>query len=254
MFRVIVSIAFTYLNFHEMLTLGERISEILRRAFSSNEFMVDQLAKLQAACDKLMKAFQRTMGSAYTEQLAALDRARDDAFSSLTGFFDGMVKMKSKPQIVKAAKELLAIIEKHDRGLYRFGYARESAALYALEKELSEEGPTQLLAALGATELFEELKVSSKAFEGTYQSKIAEKGVKDYPVAAAAARDVIYRLNCLLTVADVFANDDPQTYTKCAGELNETITGIMTPARSRKTAQENVAAAALEKEKELTTA
>jgi hypothetical protein len=61
-------------------------------------------------------------------------------------------------------------------------------------------------------------------------------------------------MNCHLTVADVFANDDPQTYTKCVGELNETISGIITLARSRKTAQENVAAAALEKENELTAA
>jgi hypothetical protein len=244
MFRVILSIAFTYLNFHEILTLGERICEILKRSFPSNQYILDQITKLQAACDKLMKAFQRSASSSYTEQLANFDQARDSSFRSLIGFLDGMAAVVSKPATAQAATELLTIIEKHDRGLYRFGYARESAALFALEKELSEEGPTLLLAQLNATEMFDELKANAKAFEDMYQSKITEAGVKDYPLAAAAARDIIYRLNCLLTVADTFAYDEPQTYKNCAGELNETITGIMTPARSRKTAQENVAAKA----------
>lgn len=239
MFRVFLLLAFSYLNFQELLTIAERLIEIFRRRFAGNEFIASQLTKLDSACDKLMKSFQKSAGSTFTSQLAEKDLERDKSFRSLVKYLDGMSAVESKPVLAVASQVLLAIIDKHDRGLYRFGYARESAALYALQKELSLESSAQLLADAGATELFEDLKVKASAFENLYQSKINEAGVKDYPQLSEAARDIMYRLNCILTCGDAIAYDSPQEYDQGIREINQAITDIMTPARSRSTRQEN---------------
>jgi hypothetical protein len=242
MFRVFLSLAFSYLNFQELLTFAERLIEIFKRRFAGNEFIVSQLTMLEAACDKLMKAFQKCAGSAFTSQLAEKDTSRDKSFRSLVKYLDGMSAVESKPVLAGASQALLTIIDKHDRGLYRYGYARESAALYALEKELSLDSSAQLLADAGATELFEELKVKAREFEDLYQSKINDAGVKDYPLLSETARDITYRLNCLLTCGDAIAYDNQKEYDQGIRETNQAITDIMTPARARSTRQENSSA------------
>jgi len=241
MFKVLIALAYSYLNLQELLTIAERIAEILKRKFVSEPIsepiIAKQIDKLYEACEILMKVFQRSAGNTFTEQLSLKDMARDHAFRTLVGNLDGIAMITKKPEASQAAKDLLNIIAKHDRSLYRFGYARESAALYALQKELSQEGPTLLLKTAGATELFDDVKTTAKEFEDLYQSKLGD--IKTYPETAAAAREIIYRLNFLLTYTDVRTNDEPQMFEKCADELNMAINDIMTPARARNTRQDN---------------
>lgn len=240
MFRVLVDFAHSYLSMHELLTAGSRLSGILDRGFSDSPFIGAQLPKLNQATDNLKQAFQRTAGSDYTEELAQFDRARDAAFRSLVGYLDGMAAVVVKPEISKPSAELLGIIEKHDRSMYRFGYARESAALSGLLSELSQDTAQSLLQQAGAIELTDALRDATKAFEDTYQAKIAEESTKNYPEAAAAAADIVYRLDALLMYADVLAVDEPKRYRTVAEELNQTITEIQAPARARATRGERL--------------
>jgi len=63
---------------------------------------------------------------------------------------------------------------------------------------------------------------------------------KNYPESAQSARDVIYRLECLLIMVDTIAHDTPDTWRFAAEELNQAITDIMAPARARATRGEKV--------------
>jgi len=63
---------------------------------------------------------------------------------------------------------------------------------------------------------------------------------KNYPESAQSARDIAYRLECLLIMVDIIAHDAPDTWRFAAEELNQAITDIMTPARARVTRGEKV--------------
>lgn len=239
MFKVLNGLALSYLNVRELLTLAQRVVEVVQRAFASVPFLMDQSERLKVDVEALSTAFQKSLGSEFTEKLAQMDSVRDTAYRSFLLYIEGIAAGTLKPDEAAAAASVLRIIDKHNRSLYRLGYASESASLYALVKELSEDDNPALLEKANAVDRYEELKLKMNAFEELYQSKLSEESVKAFPETRKAAKDIAYRLEGLLTAADLVSWDDPATFRQGADELEDAITYIMTPARARHTRREN---------------
>jgi len=240
MFRVLSGLALSYLSMRELLTLAQRVVEIVQRVFGAVPLLMDQSEKLKVNVEALSTAFQRSLGSEFTEKLAQMDSARDTAYRSFLLYIEGLAAGTLKPDEAAAAASILRTIDKHNRSLYRLGYATESAALYALVKELSEDDNPALLEKTGAVDRYEELRAKMTAFEELYQSKLAEESVKVFPETRKAAKDIAYRLEGLLTAADLILWDDPVTFRRGTEELQDAIIDIMTPARARHTRRENI--------------
>jgi len=200
---------------------------------------MSRLIKLQNACDELKRVFQREDSSNYTERLAQKNHERNRAFLSLTGYLRGLSRFNIKPEKAAAASNLIRIIEKHGSTLYRLGYTKESAALYSLLKELALAESQEWIREAGAEELCGQLDSVAKSFEELHRIKITKESAIDLPLQNKAMRDVIYRLNFLLTYIDTDAYEDPDTYGTCAMQISEVIDEIMSRVRARRTRHVN---------------
>jgi hypothetical protein len=239
MLRIINDFTHSYLSLRELLAAGLRLSQVFKRAFRDDAYVGRHIAELDAANERLKTSYQRSTASEYTEKLAARDRARDAAFRSAVGYLEGMASVSAMQEIALPAAKLLSIFEKHDRCLYRFGYARQSAALDALLKELSTPRAAQLTQMANAGVVLDYLQQKQRDFEDLYQSKISDESAENYPASKAAASDIIYRIECLIQYIDSHAVDQPDAYRQVAAELNMVISDIMSPARAHQTRREN---------------
>lgn len=238
-YRILISVAFTYLSLQELLMLAQRLQASFEKFFGDNPFFSSHLEKLSVAVLRLTTAFQRARGSKYTERLAEKDRGRDMAFQSLVSFLDGMAGLKIDEAMSVPAQQLMDIINKHNRSLHRLGYTQQSAALKALIEELSQPPNAKLLEDTKTTEYFSILVDAHNDFEATFSEKMDDEGVKGYPDARESAADIVYRLWVMLTAADAAAHDEPAKFEQAAKELNAVISEIMAPARARATRREN---------------
>lgn len=239
-YRVLVSIAFTYLSFRELLMLAERLQASFGKFFLEDPFISNQVQKLAAAIVRLTRAFQAGRGSKYTEILARKDNNRDAAFQSLASILEGLAGLKVDAVIAASAKELLSILEKHGRTLHRFGYTKQSASLKALLEEYSQPEYQKMFEETGTTRYLNILLDAHNDFEATVSEKMDDEGVKNYPDAKESADEIIYRLSSILKVADTLSFDQSDMYKQASGEINAVINEIMIPARSRETRKGNV--------------
>ena len=148
-------------------------------------------------------AYAQSRKSAQTEDIAALDTARDQALSA---FLSALKSMQSSPNATKqqGAKYLMFIRDKYSLSASD-EYMKETTAISQMVQEM--EADAQATAALTTTGLddwFQDLKTKNQAFLAKMNERTAEQAgqqkgiVRDTRLAAEAAyRNVVKLLNAM---------------------------------------------------------
>ena len=166
-----------------------------------------------AAYNAFDNAYAQARKSAQTEDIAALDTARDQALSA---FLSALKSMQSSPNATKqtAAKYLMFLREKYTLNASD-EYMKETTAIQQMVQEM--EGDAQATAALATTGLddwLQDLKAKNQAFltkmnERTAEQAGQQKGiVRDTRLAAETAYKNVVKLLNAMAICEVPAGVD----------------------------------------------
>ena len=129
---------------------------------------------LSSSTTEFDKCFKIAPGSAFTDELIFLDGNRDKCIKGIRTVIVGYTN-HYQPAIQKAAKDLLASIDKYGKKIYALNYESETNTITNLVADWK---ATVLAAALTLLNLLDwstELDTSNKIFNTKYMSRLDEK-------------------------------------------------------------------------------
>ncbi len=131
------------------------------------------LTALQAVYNEYDAVYVKKTFSGKSELLAEADKKRDTLFGGLKNILVGHSKLAVSPYY-QSAKEIYAIIEKHDIALDRYKYAEETAQLKKLLEELDLAVNVAKIEQMQLATIITQLKAAQTEFEKLFNETAGE--------------------------------------------------------------------------------
>ena len=231
-------ISFYMLTAEETFTVSNRFTVVFDNCISEDAFFQKLAPKIKSANNKFSLALNRITDKQITIELAEADTARDTAF---IGFRDYAKAFLSNPgaKKKKAANKLIKLIKKIGWSIWNEGYMTETAQLKSLIAELKDKEYQAAMKTIEATEWFDNMVTTQKAFEELYGVKVVKEAGYDSPLISEIKAELTHYINPLLGYIEILAEVDGNPYKETALQLDEIISEAMSVARSRKTRNDN---------------
>ena len=165
------------------------------------------------------------------EEINEADFQRDRAFIGFRKYVEAFQFKDWDRDSQKAAANLIGIIEKHGKNLYREGLTVQSALLASLFEDLDTEQAKSDLATLEVEEWLNHLKNLQNEFTAMIQRRDELEAKKDIPTKADAKAELVKNLNILLSGLDFLTNTQATKYGETGNLINKIIERIMTSQR-----------------------
>ncbi|MEO5715253.1 MAG: DUF6261 family protein [Luteolibacter sp.] len=228
----------------ELDAAAERTTTLVNESLPAEPVLEVLLALIVKDRGQLQSVLVRARGSARTQAIAEADAVRDDAFVALRSRCEEATRRRTKQDQLAAGELLMRLIRAQGFSLHSFGYSRETGALNALFSAFEAADAAAALTLIGAGELLTELRDAQEAFEAELNARGDEQAAEDYPALAEAKAKLGNRLQILLGLIDCLDEADtvnarPELDTLIS-RLNEAVSGILAPARARRTRRNGV--------------
>lgn len=229
----------SYLNFKEVYTLGLRLIALIAVRLANDTIItmqIDKIKLLLAVFEGMLKDSKR---NPHTETLHEKDMERHEDFDCIVNNLKSANHKRRLPAAQKAAKGILAVVEKYRESILHLGFVKKTATIRAFLKEIGQEENAGNIAILEMQGMIDNLAASNDAFEQEYQLKAEYDANWTYADLVKTSNEVIDRLKSCMSRVDTLAMDNPGVYDQLIAEINVIITDMLTVARSRKTRAAN---------------
>lgn len=228
----------TILDSYELYTGAKRINLVLTTDLSDDAYVRVMCSNLTAGISGMEKAMGKNLKSDFTDLLIEKDKRRDSAFLGLRNYINSQVH-SSNSEKATAALKLASILNDIGNGIYRLGYADETAKLNTLITALKKADNSSLLKTILGEEWLNELNASQEEFERSYSTKIQAESEIDYPLLKESKKKVIQFLRTLLSYVESNTWINETKYKPVALKIDEITTDTLSIARNRITRMEN---------------
>ena len=221
----------SYYTTDEIVTLAKNILARTEGLTPAHVAVTALSASLTTAYQTLLSSRTRTTHNTQTNLLIEADRVRDAAFRAFCGYVEAGT-FRQNTAYRTACLAIMEHIEKFDRNLVRFGYARQSVELARFFAEMEQE--TANLATIGATDWLTELKAAETAFAAQYASMVEEDRKKNTLVPVKTAKEqVLNQLLAMVNILNGLALADTEGIAALNSGIDEDIEKVEIPAKAR---------------------
>ena len=231
-----MKITLTALSTKNLATLAQRI---INSSQSGNYTIVENhplLVALGASYEKYDAVYTKLTYSGKGKEVAAADKERDTAFSSLKAFLNGYRQLASAANH-EDAEALYTVFRTFGLNIDTMSYSAETAQLKKLIEALETTENTERLATLGLTPAFEDLKTKQEAFETLFAEQAeANAELRDTASATSTRKELEQALRAYLTL--LTAMKDVPDWTKLYFDLNEIVKAAKNSQLSGKSTEE----------------
>ena len=193
-------ISFSMFGLGELNTLARQLFAVVSEAYADQPALSQALSALKAAIDMGDRALGNARGEALTEAVQQADSRRDDSFMSLRDHLAAGLRRHGKPEYQLACERLKKVFDQHGTTLHRESYAKQSALLVSLFKDLETAPAVADLATVGATEWLAELERDQAEFEDLYAQRNDDRATADRTTYEEAKQDLRQALEMLLVI------------------------------------------------------
>jgi hypothetical protein len=223
----------------------QNILGIINEQFAGEHPLVGPVVgHVQRNFELLQQSMLRKSSSEYTPAVHNGHTWQIDALIGLKHQIRGKLKQNSKPEVVKAARELKAAMVNSGVWKYKnFSHQHMSSFTANVIKELSAPKNHDLLAALGLVEAFDELIAAHGQYKSLETQRIDEWADDTTPRLAVARVRLLESVNTLVSVVGLGAVTDPAGFGAAAERIDTAVQLANAVTRSGQTRRENAVAA-----------
>ena len=214
-----------------MLELARQCGDVLSINHTEDPILSAPLENLKEPIQRVRIAIASSRKKELTEEINEADFQRDRAFIGFRKYVEAFQFKDWDRDSQKAAANLIGIIEKHGKNLYREGLTVQSALLASLFEDLDTEQAKSDLATLEVEEWLNHLKNLQNEFTAMIQRRDELEAKKDIPTKADAKAELVKNLNILLSGLDFLTNTQATKYGETGNLINKIIERIMTSQR-----------------------
>lgn len=231
---MIENISFSILEAEELLTLAQRIYDIIQQA-QLNQPMIDTSMQLiQKDMAELNTTLGKDVASAYSEEIKEKDNRRDRAFMGFRTYLESYA-FHLDELLAQQAESLLGIFKKHGTRLHREGNTIQTSRMNLLISDLQKPEALSKLENLRGSFWLKMIKEENEGFEQLIQARSAEQSAKVSAPVNEKKSLLGNHLNKILNILEILEDSSPSpTLGELVARLNEAISTVMTTARSRK--------------------
>ncbi|MGK0176528.1 MAG: hypothetical protein ACJAYS_000074 [Lentimonas sp.] len=227
----ITKISFSTLSITTVLELANQCGEALSSKHAEDPILGTPLANLEEPIQKAKLAVASSRKKELTEEINEADFRRDRAFVGFRKYVEAFQFKDWDRDSQKAAANLIGIIEKHGKSLYREGLTVQSALLASLFEELEMEQPKADLTTLGVEEWLNHLMQLQHNFSAMIQRRDELEAKKNIPTKADAKAELVKALSILLSGLDFLTNTQSTKYGEIGKLISEIIERIVASQR-----------------------
>lgn len=227
----ITKIPFSALSIQTVLELAKQCSEVLSAKHSEDPILSTPLENLAIPIQRAKLAITSSRKKELTEEIDEADFQRDRAFVGFRKYVEAFQFKDWDRDSQKAAANLIGIIEKHGKNLYREGLTVQSALLASLFEDLDAEQARADLATLDVGKWLDHLKKLQDDFSIMIQRRDELEAKKDIPTKADAKAELVKTLNVLLSGLDFLTNTQATKYGETGNLVNHIIERIVSSHR-----------------------
>ncbi|GEM_PF-4246860 len=221
------------------ILLATRAYEIVDKYKGEIPQLIDVASSIKAIIDMYDQSFKRSASKLITEQVAALDILRDDAWRAFTYYIKSCT-YRSDSLVKNLANSILIIIQKDEYKMYHQGYNEQSISLNNIFNSIdSDTELSNAIGTIGAQDVYNELKQAQDNFhvKNVEREEVRSKRDKSqYKEASVMLRNEIDNLGKLITIMNRY--DSSPEYNQILAELNVVIDRINTECKARETRKE----------------
>ena len=214
-------IPFSTLSIEATLELAKQCGEALSARYSEDPILSAPITDLDEPIRRAKLAIASSRKKELTEEINEADFKRDRAFIGFRKYVEAFQFKDWDRTAQKAAANLIGIIEKHGKSLYREGLTVQSALLASLFAELETESSQADLNALDAEEWLNRLKHLQTEFSSMVQRRDELEAKNDVPTKADAKAELVKTLSVLLSGLDFLTNTQAAKYGETGALINQ---------------------------------
>ncbi|MFN1215872.1 DUF6261 family protein [Chryseobacterium kwangjuense] len=233
-----MKISLTKLSTRDLATLAQRTisnAQSGKYPLISNHPLV---ASLKASYTEYDKVYAKQIYSGKGKDVAALDRERDIAYSSLKAFLNGYRKLPTATNY-QLAVDLYEIFKTFGLDLDRLSYSSQTAQMKKLVETLEISDNRQKIANLSLDVAYEEMKAKQEAFEVLFAEQAKANGdLRQMSSASAIRRDLEKDLKSYINL--VTAMKDVPEWELLYTDSNEVVKAAKNSSIEKKNDQEKI--------------
>lgn len=216
-----MKITLTALSTKNLATLAQRI---INSSQSGNYTIIEGhplLMALATSYSTYDAVYTKLTYSGKGKEVAAADKERDAAFSSIKAFLNGYRKLPFAANHTDA-EALYAIFKQFGLNLDTLSYSAQTAQLKKLIEELEKPENTQRIENLTITTAFNDLKTKHQAFETVFAEQAeANADLRTIASASSTRKELEQRLRSYFSL--ITAMKDMPDWSKLYYDLNEIV-------------------------------
>lgn len=216
-----MKITLTALSTKNLATLAQRI---INSSQSGNYTIIEGhplLLALVTSYSTYDAVYTKITYSGKGKEVAAADKERDAAFSSIKAFLNGYRKLPFAANHTDA-ETLYTIFKQFGLNLDTLSYSAQTAQLKKLIEELEKPENTQRIENLGITLAFNDLKTKHQAFETVFAEQAeANADLRTIASASSTRKELEQRLRSYFSL--ITAMKDMPEWSKLYYDLNEIV-------------------------------
>lgn len=218
----IIKIPFSTLSLESLLELAKQCEEALSARHFEDPILSAPIADLDEPIQKAKLAIASNRKKELTEEINEADFRRDRSFVGFRKYIEAYQFKDWDRNAQRAAANLITIVERHGKSLYREGLTLQSALLTSLFEDLKKDQAQEDLDAIGAKEWLKHLTDLQEAFSDMVKRRDELEAKKDVPTKADAKTELVKKLSVLFSGLDFLTNTQSTKY----GETGKLINGI----------------------------
>lgn len=164
-------IPFSKLSIEAVFELANQCAKSFSEKHPEDPILSIPLADLQEPMKKAKLAIASSRKKELTEEISEADFKRDRAFVGFRKYIEAFQFKDWNPEAQRAAANLIRIIEKHGKSLYREGLTVQSALLASLFADLDTDSVKTDLETLNVSEWLNHLKKLQMEFTAMIQRR-----------------------------------------------------------------------------------
>ena len=226
-----LKILYSYFNLSRLVSLSQRMLQLLSARYSDHPMISPLLATVQAKQDQAVQSVGSSTRQSLTSLVREADQQRDNSYRSLRDHVAAGL-LRENEVYRQACEALWDVFEKNGLSLFRASDSEETAAVVSLLKDLEKTTMQAHLETVHAVEWKAELERDNQAFVRLSQERSAVRSADDTVTDKVAFDQLRASLDLLCNMLNaLYALDEPDGIRATVEELDQSIREATAAAR-----------------------
>lgn len=229
----------TYFSASELISFSRRLINTVKKFLSDDPTGLNLVRLLTESMNVLVKSFERTKKSKYTNALFVMDKKRYRIFLYIKKISKAFSLHPTNFKKQNAGKEIVKCINIHLKNISKMGYAERSNKLNYFINELNTDEYKESLEITGLSGWIKKLADSQKEFEKIYAERVETEHTENNVSLHDAMNACVDSIELLLGHINAKSAIDNIAFEELVESVNEIIEDSQTVAKTRKTRGKN---------------